>query len=86
MRNRLRRTIHLLMLAVASYLLIWLLAYSVVMGLDYSQVGRYFVLAWRGDGELPTGIQVLAFMVMAVLLLGVLGLRWCRDRARSKRG
>lgn len=76
----------LLMLLVASYLLVWILIYSIVMELDYSHLKNYFVLAWSGGGELPATIQLATFLVMGILLLLLLGLWWRRIRMKSRQG
>lgn len=79
--NLLRRVIMFLILVVVLYLLVWMLVYSIIIGFDYSHITDYFVLGWRGGGELPAAIQMLTFLAMAILALVVLGLRWCRARA-----
>lgn len=70
----------LLIVIAVTYLLVWVLVYSLVMALDYSYIASYFVLAWRGGGELPAVIQMLTFLMMAILLLVVFGIRWRHTR------
>lgn len=84
MSNLLRRMAVSFVLLVAGYLLVWVLIYSVVMGLDYSYLGSYFALAWRGGGELPATIQMLTFLVMAILLLVALGFWFYRSKVAPK--
>lgn len=69
---------------VGSYLLAWILIYSIVLGFDYSYFGRYFVLAWRGGGEMPATIQMLSFLATAFFVLAGLGIFLYRSKNRRR--
>lgn len=60
MRILMRRVLTVLGIAIAGYFVAWVLAYSIVMEFDYAYLGRYFILAWSGGGELPAFIQLIA--------------------------
>ena len=48
------------------YLIVWVVAYSVLMGFDYRFALEYFLLAWRGGGEIPALIQLIAILFTTV--------------------
>lgn len=86
MGNLLRKVAALFGFLVVSYLLVWVLVYSIVMGFDYSYLGSYFVLAWRGGGELSATIQMLTFLVVAIVLVVALWFWLYRSRAGTTKG
>jgi hypothetical protein len=72
------RTIALL---VGCYLVAWLCVYTLAMGFDVGYVAEYFVLGWRGGGEIPAVIQVAAIGLTVIAGAAVLV---ARARMRRK--
>lgn len=49
-----------------SYLMLWLVVYSVLEGFDYSRMLRFMQDAWLGGFDIPSFIQAFALSVSSM--------------------
>jgi hypothetical protein len=64
------RLARVISIVVASYAVAWLAAFALLVGLEPSLIGGYFLLGWTFRGlELVTSVWLLAWPLFAAILL-----------------
>jgi len=74
------KSISWLLRVLVTYLIAWLLSYLFYVGPDFQFVADYWVLFWRGGGELPVFIQLTSWLLTLVTIGVWVGLRFIRRR------
>jgi hypothetical protein len=72
---------------LATYIVAWVVSYLFYVGLDFQFFAEYWMLFWRGAGELPVFIQLTSWGITFITLGVWVGLRFVgRRKAMLKKG
>ena len=73
-----------LLRVLVTYLATWLLSYFFYVGSDVRFIVEYWLLFWKGGGELPTFIQLTSWSFTLVIIGGWLTWAFATRSANSK--